>query len=178
MQEEKKQITKEWLLENRACREGSEWFFAQKETDSIKVVRKLLKENHFNWANWLIVRLMDKPQKVAYAIFAARQVLEIFEKKYPEDKRPRKAIEAAEDYLKNPTEENRAAYAAYAAAAAAAAYAAYAAYAAAAAAAAAAAYAADAADAAAAAAAAAAADARKEIQKRIVENGIKILKSK
>jgi hypothetical protein len=44
---------------------------------------------------------------VTLAIEFARNVLPIFEKKYPNDKSPREAIEAAENWLKNPTEENR-----------------------------------------------------------------------
>ena len=68
-----------------------------------------------------------------YAIYAAEQVIGIFEKKYPIDKRPRKAIEAAKAYLKRPCAETKkaayaAAYAAYAAAYAAYAYASAAAY--------------------------------------------------
>ena len=35
--------------------------------------------------------------------------LPVFEKKYPEDNRPKKAIEAARNYLTNPTAENRSA---------------------------------------------------------------------
>jgi hypothetical protein len=123
------------------------------------------KENKLKWANWLIARLLIKLDRVRYAVFAAEQVINIFEKKYPNDNRPRMAIEAAKNYINNPTAADAyaaaAAYAdAYAAAAAAAdAYAAAyaAAYAYAAAAAAAYAYAAAAADADAAAAAAAAA---------------------
>jgi hypothetical protein len=95
-----------------------------------------------------------KRDSVQLAIFAAELVIDIFEKKHPDDKRPREAIEAAIKWLQNPTEKNRkaaraAADAAYAARAAAraAADAAYAADAAADAAD--AAYAADAADAAA-----------------------------
>ena len=72
------------------------------------------------------------------AIFAAESVLHIFETKYPDDKRPRKAIEAAKAYVTgdiNREELREACRAAYAAADAAyaAADAAYAAYAAAAA---------------------------------------------
>jgi len=89
-----------------------------------------------------------KEVSVKFAIWAAKKCLKNFETKYPQDKRPRQAIEAAEAWLKEPSEENRIAasaayYAAYAAAdvaASAAAY--YAAYAAASAAAYAAAYAA------------------------------------
>jgi hypothetical protein len=102
-----------------ACREGEEWFSAQTETDGIKVVKKLIDVN-INWANWLVVRLMTHKQKIQYAIYAAEQVIEIYEKKYPDDNRPRKAIEAAKAYLKSPTKKNKdaAAYAADAAAAA------------------------------------------------------------
>ena len=77
----------------------------------------------------------DKKLSVQLAVFLARQVLPIFEKKYPNNDRPRKSIEAAEAWIENPTEENRqkaieARRSAYAAAYAAAAYAADAAYAA------------------------------------------------
>jgi hypothetical protein len=77
----------------------------------------------------------DKAQRVqvAFAILCAESVLHIYEEKYPDDARPRKAIEAAKEYLKNPTADayasDAAADAAYAAthAADAAAYASYAA---------------------------------------------------
>ena len=53
----------------------------------------------------------DTKEKQSLAIQCAEMVLDIFEKKYPNDNRPRKAIEAAKKCLANPTEENqRAAY--------------------------------------------------------------------
>jgi hypothetical protein len=168
-------ITKEWLQEQQACSSGIKWFLNQDKTDSIEVLDALINQDNLPDANWLIVRLMDRQQKIRYAIFAAEQVLHIFENKYPENKRPGLAIEAAKKVLENDTEENR-----NAAAAAAAAAAAYAAAAAAAAAAyAAAAAAADAAYTAAAAAdaayAAAYADARKEMRIRILNYGKELL---
>jgi hypothetical protein len=116
---------------------------------------------------------------VQWAAECAKRVLRHYEDRYPEDKRPREAIQAALKWAKDPTEANRAAtaaayaadaaYAAYAAAASdataaayAAAYAADAAYAAYAAAASAATHAAYAAYAADAATHAAASDARKK----------------
>jgi hypothetical protein len=48
--------------------------------------------------------------RVQFAILCADAVLSFYESKYPEDKRPRKAIEAAKKYLKKPSA--RAAYAA------------------------------------------------------------------
>ena len=68
------------------------------------------------WQKMRIVRAYrwTKTDSVALAIFSAELVIEIFEKKFPNDGRPRKAIEAAKAYLKDPG-----AYAAYAACAAA-----------------------------------------------------------
>ena len=77
------------------------------------------------WSEMRVVKAYrwEKPDSVAMAIYAAELVIGEYEKRYPDDKRPRRAIEAAKAWLENPTEENRAA----AKAAASAAYAAYAA---------------------------------------------------
>jgi len=110
-------ITKEWLKEQIACEDGTRWFLNQSASRLDTVVMKLTKENHYDWANWVLMRSMTYAQRVRYAIFAAEQVLAIFEKAYPNDKRPREAIEAARRFVDQTTEENRdAAYeAAYAA---------------------------------------------------------------
>ena len=44
---------------------------------------------------------------VSYAVYAAEQVIDIYEKKCPNDKRPRKAIEAAKACIKNPSAKNK-----------------------------------------------------------------------
>jgi len=153
------EITKEFLQSKSACSPSYKWVVENKliGLEHPEFIAKLMENNRFSDANWLITKLFDKMQSVKYAIFAAEQVLNIYEKKYPNDDRPRLAIEAAKKYLTNPNAKTAddAAYAADAAAAADAAYdAAYDADADAYA-----AYAADAADAAAYAAAAHAADA-------------------
>ena len=117
-------ITAEWLTQKRACFQGIAWFAAQTENDGAAVVKKLMAEDRYDWANWLICRLFDRRQRIQYAVFAAEQVLDIFEKKYPDDKRPRLTIEAARACV----EDNSAAAAYHAAAAAVAAYDATAAY--------------------------------------------------
>ena len=114
-------ITKEWLIEKDACGEGIEWFEIQEETDAIKLIKYAIKEKDvelLSWANWLIVRIMSYKQYVSYAVFAAEQVIGIFELEYPDDKRPRTAIKAAKKCIKNPSDKNKTA-AAYAATAAA-----------------------------------------------------------
>ena len=49
----------------------------------------------------------DKSFCVNFAIKHALKVLPLFEKKYPDDKRPKKAIIAAQEWLKNPTLQNQ-----------------------------------------------------------------------
>ena len=172
-------ITLDYLKEKGACKSGIDWCQENKLIDLTdkEFLPKLVGAEQFDWAYWLIKRLFNKRQSVHMAIFAAEQVIDIYEKKYPDNKKPREAIEAARKVLENDTKENRAAAWAAAWAAAYVAYAA-AAWAAAAAADDAAAWAAAAAadDAAAYAAAYAADDAaRKEMKVRILTYSISLL---
>src|SRR3990167_298298 len=48
-----------------------------------------------------------KKDSVAFAIYAAELVIKNYEKKYPNDKRPREAIEAAKKVLFHDTAKNR-----------------------------------------------------------------------
>ena len=61
------------------------------------------------WQKMRVIRSWKwtKKDSVLFSIFAARLVLANFEKVFPNDNRVRKAIEAAEEYVKNPTEKNR-----------------------------------------------------------------------
>jgi hypothetical protein len=126
-------ITLEQLQKMGACESGIEWFTGQRARTLKRIVPKLIKSEHANYAFWLLSRLMTHPQKVNFAICAVEQVLELFEKEYPADDRPRKAIQAAKDFLAGKITADAADAAANAADAAAnaAANAAYAAYAAA-----------------------------------------------
>jgi aminopeptidase N len=181
-----KKVTKRWLKKMNACCSESDMDRAEKNLKGniVLITKTLLAEDRFSDANWLVTRLMNKKQNVQCAIFAAEQVLPIFEEKYPNSNSPRKAIEAAKNYLKNPCEitKNAVDYAARAAACVAARAAACAAARAAARAACAAAYAAAyatdaayAAYAAADAAYAAYAD-KKDLKIKIINKGLEILK--
>ena len=133
------QIDAKWLNNKEACKGCVNWFFnnygENAKINSFDVLDKLISDQELTYANWFIVRIMTRPQYLAYASFASEQVLHIFEEKYPNNNNPRKAINAAKKVLENDTEKNRraAAIAVFATTAAAAAAAAYAAYAAAAA---------------------------------------------
>ena len=63
------------------------------------------------WQEMKIVKAYrwTKKDSIALAIFSAESVLKNYEKLYPNDKRPRLAIEAAKKVLENDTKENRSA---------------------------------------------------------------------
>ena len=109
-------ITQEKLKEWSACANGYKWAcgILKDKPMAVKEFIKITAEHRLDWANWVICRVFDKPNKVRYAIFAAEQVIHLFENKYPNDKRPRKAIEAAKAWLDNPNSAS-ADYAHYAA---------------------------------------------------------------
>lgn len=103
-----KTVTKQLLEKIGACQEGTEYaiknLLGMSYPDAIK---QCIKDYQLSWANWGIVRVMDKVNNVKYAVYAAKQVLKIYEDKYPNDRRPREAITAAEQWIKNPTDENK-----------------------------------------------------------------------
>jgi hypothetical protein len=119
-------ITDIWIQENDPCSEALAWW-DKKESSPLKILQLLIKDQKYDWANWFIVRIMEYTDYVAYAIFAAEQVIANYEKQYPNDPRPRNAIAAAELCVKDPSEKNKNAAAYATNAAANAAYAAYAA---------------------------------------------------
>ena len=63
------------------------------------------------WSEMKLIKTYKwtKKDSISLAIYAAELVLDNFEKKYPDDKRPRNAIEAAKKVLKNNNQKNRSA---------------------------------------------------------------------
>ncbi len=104
-----KQITEKWLREKGACQEGIDWFRECGETQAGKVLVMLVEEEEYSYVGWLLRRLIKtKKQAVEIAVFSARLCLDKFEAKHPKDDRARKAIEAAEAYLKRPCARTKA----------------------------------------------------------------------
>ena len=90
-------ITQQQLEDWSPCEDGYKWacgILKDKPMD-VKKFLKITADHRFDWANWVIVRVMTYDQYVSYAVYAAEQVIDIYEKEYPNDKRPRKTIEAA-----------------------------------------------------------------------------------
>jgi len=106
-------VTIKQLKSFNACAEGLAWCKRQKNREVKHILRQCNKEGHFLWAAWYVACIFTKPQAVLYSIFAAERCLPAFEKEFPNDKRPRLAIEAARKWLNSQTEENK--YAAWSA---------------------------------------------------------------
>jgi hypothetical protein len=109
MKKDKFLITKEWLQEQNACQLGIDWFVSHSFKTVNTVVKGLIKDKKFEWADWLLTHLFSHKQNVLFACFSAKLSLKYFEKQYPNDKRPRLAIEAAIKWSKYPTKENQSA---------------------------------------------------------------------
>jgi hypothetical protein len=105
-------ITEDWIEANQHCPVAVEmWHKIQKEPERnpLEILKWLISIKEYFWANWFITRIMTYYDYVSYAVFAAEQVLDNYEKAYPDDKRPRDAIRAAKKCMKNPIEKNRSA---------------------------------------------------------------------
>jgi len=99
-------ISKEQIKALNPCDDGYKWYLDNGTSDLLET---LLKANLVNdeWCSWLYTKLMTHTQQKQFAIYAAERVLNIFEDKYPNDKRPGKAIEAAKKALELNTEATR-----------------------------------------------------------------------
>ena len=93
-------ITLDFLRANHACRKAIIWFNSQQDSDLEIIIHKLMEEKNFPWVNWLILKTLNKEKIVKYAIFSAESVLDLYEKRFQDDK-PRLAIEAAKECLIN-----------------------------------------------------------------------------
>jgi hypothetical protein len=98
-------VNRQWFRNQGACQDGYQWVCSQltgsEEIEVKDLINKLIGEDKFSWASWTIVRVFNRSQKLRYALYAAKSVLNIFEEKYPEDKRPANAIQLVEKYIED-----------------------------------------------------------------------------
>ena len=110
-------ISIETLKENGACSDGMEWLESLGTLDLKTVIEKGIEQEQWSHLRYGLSYLMTKPQRVEWVIFCAESVLHIYEDQYPENNAPRKAIDAAKNWLKNTCEKTRKASSASASAA-------------------------------------------------------------
>ena len=125
----KQTFTKQFMIENKGCYDLSDLMstsFMKTGSEEISLQSILKSEIPLKDKYWFCCRkLFTKRQNQEIAISVAEIVLEIYEKRYPDNKAPREAIQAAKDYINETgiTLEELRQKRAYAAAAAADAYA-------------------------------------------------------
>jgi len=99
-------ITKKWIKKWEPCDEAVEWINEQGTKDVFELIERLYKsevKDKYIWLSWAIPRLLKtKKDRVMFSVYCAELVLPMFEREYPNDKRPRQAIQAAKNWIKNP----------------------------------------------------------------------------
>lgn len=103
----RKTITAGLLRKLGACSEAVYEYEKRNVISTAKILHLLIEEKKGDWFLWLTSRLMEGKQSVRWAVFCARRVIEIFEKEHPNIDGPRKAIRAAEAWLKNPSKKTK-----------------------------------------------------------------------
>ena len=102
--------TDEILKSFNPCADGYAWYVEncreENITDTTEIIKLLMADKKQYWANWTLGRAFSRKDRIRYAIFSAEQVIDFYEKKYPKNKTPRKAIEAARAVLEGDTEDN------------------------------------------------------------------------
>ena len=100
-------VTKGKIKSLSPCEDGYKYWLEQGIEDLASFMTKASDDYHADWALWLFVRCVPRQSCLKLAVFSAELVLDIFEKEYPEDSRPRLAIEAAKRVIEDDTDENR-----------------------------------------------------------------------
>jgi hypothetical protein len=90
------------------CKMRHDNYLAHYKDTSFSVVEFLKLDNiTYNDKLWVWKRFTTKEEAIRFGVACADSVLDIFESKHPEDKRPRNALNAVVAYIKDPTKENR-----------------------------------------------------------------------
>lgn len=102
--------TLQQLREHRACESGLETLIKslpEDHDDTTPIpLSHILKSNGLGHAIWAW-RTQDKKYAVMFAVECAERVLHIFEREFPTDDRPRKALEATRNWLADPDNGNK-----------------------------------------------------------------------
>lgn len=99
-------ITKEWLEYNIKNQWLTMWFCEQKETNSLKLIKKILaQKKSYYWAFPLIINTLKYEQYINLAFLPAKKIIPIYEKKYPEDNCLKNLIKTIKKHLIYPDKE-------------------------------------------------------------------------
>ncbi len=71
-------INVEMIKDCNPCSDGLNWYITNGNEDLKETLVEVTKFGRFDWARWLMTRLMNVQQRRELAIFCAEQVLPIF----------------------------------------------------------------------------------------------------
>jgi hypothetical protein len=101
-------ITNEYIASLFPCKNRHDNYLHHYRNTDFSVVEFLQLENiTYDDKIWVWKNFATVNEAALFGLKCASSVLDIFEAKYPNDERPRLALEAVYTYLKNPTEENK-----------------------------------------------------------------------
>ena len=73
-------------LPTDACQSGIKWFNSQNTDNAGELFNTVIKSNDYGvleYANWYLSKKLNKINRVKYAVYAAENVIHIYEDKYP-----------------------------------------------------------------------------------------------
>ena len=73
--------------------------------EDIDFIEKLIELDKLYLANWFIVNILNEKNQFNYIIFAIDQFIDIYEKEYPSDNRPKEALKYIKAWVKNQSDE-------------------------------------------------------------------------
>jgi len=95
-------ITRTFLKQNNVCTMGYKFWIIKCEGLEDELQLRILAAEKMSWFNWLLIKLMKYKQYVAYAVFAAEQIIE-----FNDNKINRETLAAAKKCIKASTIKNR-----------------------------------------------------------------------
>jgi hypothetical protein len=99
-------VNKQWLRDKKCCMDGFHWIMKQEDLRADKLIYSMLRYDKLDWCIWVLARVLNKKERIKLAIYAAEDIVDIYSRKYPQDYRPKEALKAAKDVLKDDSPEN------------------------------------------------------------------------
>ena len=103
------EITMKWLLEHNACESARKLWRETNDNDHQVMLRRLIDREHYDYASWLIVRVMARKSYLLYSAYATELSAPNYEREFPGSDVIRRCVAAVRAVAENDTAENRSA---------------------------------------------------------------------
>jgi hypothetical protein len=93
------EISKAWLDIFDAPQAVRDLWKKKKEINPRVTIEALIKKGKYSMASWVLVRALNRKNKVKYALYALELTIKAFEARYPDDHGPKKAVQTGKEAL-------------------------------------------------------------------------------